>query len=196
MILFFKQKTAYEMRISDWSSDVCSSDLHARAPPEAGRAVTDVLVPEAPGRRRRGDMVIVRVPGAGWSTRVHGRAVAVTIALCGAAFLAFAWSLSVGDYPIALSDVLATLFGGGNEDTAFIIRRLRLPRGPTAALVGAGFGVSGAIFQRIARNPLASPDLIHVNAGAAATAVFIRSEERRVGKACVSTCSSRWSPYH
>src|SRR3546814_1505141 len=31
---FFKQKTAYEMRISDWSSDVCSSDLH----PEAGHA--------------------------------------------------------------------------------------------------------------------------------------------------------------
>src|SRR3546814_19441159 len=29
---FFKQKTAYEMRISDWSSDVCSSDLPARAP--------------------------------------------------------------------------------------------------------------------------------------------------------------------
>src|SRR3546814_7348021 len=29
MIFFFKQKTAYEMRISDWSSDVCSSDLSA-----------------------------------------------------------------------------------------------------------------------------------------------------------------------
>src|SRR3546814_17486104 len=29
-IFFFKQKTAYEMRISDWSSDVCSSDLIAR----------------------------------------------------------------------------------------------------------------------------------------------------------------------
>src|SRR3546814_16241230 len=29
---FFKQKTAYEMRISDWSSDVCSSDLHSRLP--------------------------------------------------------------------------------------------------------------------------------------------------------------------
>src|SRR3546814_13860147 len=28
MFLFFKQKTAYEMRISDWSSDVCSSDLN------------------------------------------------------------------------------------------------------------------------------------------------------------------------
>src|SRR3546814_10536010 len=34
VFLFFKQKTAYEMRISDWSSDVCSSDL---APDEARR---------------------------------------------------------------------------------------------------------------------------------------------------------------
>src|SRR3546814_18181068 len=31
MFFFFKQKTAYEMRISDWSSDVCSSDLGVRA---------------------------------------------------------------------------------------------------------------------------------------------------------------------
>src|SRR3546814_10903549 len=30
MFFFFKQKTAYEMRISDWSSDVCSSDLRVR----------------------------------------------------------------------------------------------------------------------------------------------------------------------
>src|SRR3546814_9725940 len=29
MVFFFKQKTAYELRISDWSSDVCSSDLVA-----------------------------------------------------------------------------------------------------------------------------------------------------------------------
>src|SRR3546814_6331673 len=32
IIFFFKQKTAYEMRISDWSSDVCSSDLGGRYP--------------------------------------------------------------------------------------------------------------------------------------------------------------------
>src|SRR3546814_5027904 len=30
VFFFFKQKTAYEMRISDWSSDVCSSDLHRK----------------------------------------------------------------------------------------------------------------------------------------------------------------------
>src|SRR3546814_8129632 len=32
---FFKQKTAYDMRISDWSSDVCSSDLHLGEPSTA-----------------------------------------------------------------------------------------------------------------------------------------------------------------
>src|SRR3546814_4900149 len=38
MFFFFKQKTAYEMRISDWSSDVCSSDLmRARNGGERGR---------------------------------------------------------------------------------------------------------------------------------------------------------------
>src|SRR3546814_9158094 len=40
---FFKQKTAYEMRISDWSSDVCSSDLAAQAIP-LGLARADELV--------------------------------------------------------------------------------------------------------------------------------------------------------
>src|SRR3546814_12606699 len=34
-VFFFKQKTAYEMRISDWSSDVCSSDLNLQ-PPRGG----------------------------------------------------------------------------------------------------------------------------------------------------------------
>src|SRR3546814_1486337 len=36
LVFFFKQKTAYEMRISDWSSDVCSSDLTRLAAATAG----------------------------------------------------------------------------------------------------------------------------------------------------------------
>src|SRR3546814_1022105 len=36
--VFFKQKTAYEMRISDWSSDVCSSDLRPQQRIEIDRA--------------------------------------------------------------------------------------------------------------------------------------------------------------
>src|SRR3546814_1959795 len=38
MFFFFKQKTAYDMRISDWSSDVCSSDLGATIQPVAAFA--------------------------------------------------------------------------------------------------------------------------------------------------------------
>src|SRR3546814_4371427 len=37
-VFFFKQKTAYEMRISDWSSDVCSSDL-SRVVGKSGKAI-------------------------------------------------------------------------------------------------------------------------------------------------------------
>src|SRR3546814_17180542 len=53
MFFFFKQKTAYEMRISDWSSDVCSSDLlevlvRSARPPEPG-VVGDVQQPLRPG---------------------------------------------------------------------------------------------------------------------------------------------------
>src|SRR3546814_4356405 len=42
---FFKQKTAYEMRISDWSSDVCSSDLHPDAAPGDGELKRLYLLP-------------------------------------------------------------------------------------------------------------------------------------------------------
>src|SRR3546814_3576023 len=88
---FFKQKTAYEMRISDWSSDVCSSDLE-------------------------------RFP------------------------------------------YIAEGFANNIVHTGF--------DGPSHLL------------------------LEHVPQQALGTSVRRRSEERRVGKECVSTCRSRWSPYH
>src|SRR3546814_7990858 len=46
---FFKQKTAYEMRISDWSSDVCSSDLPSRE--GAANALAMSRLPHRPGLR-------------------------------------------------------------------------------------------------------------------------------------------------
>src|SRR3546814_10735258 len=50
IVVFFKQKTAYEMRISDWSSDVCSSDLRSRhiaaaIGQEQARRVADLAQP-------------------------------------------------------------------------------------------------------------------------------------------------------
>src|SRR3546814_6968250 len=52
-VFFFKQKTAYEMRISDWSSDVCSSDLHGEffEHQQEAVAVADRLVLQAAQRR-------------------------------------------------------------------------------------------------------------------------------------------------
>lgn len=79
-------------------------------------------------------------------------------------------SLTTGDYPIPVSDVLRTLLGLPSP-ADLIVRELRLPRVLTAMLVGAAFGLSGAMFQAVIRNPLASPDLIGVTAGASAGAV-------------------------
>src|SRR3546814_8503154 len=90
---FFKQKTAYEMRISDWSSDVCSSDLGARDAQQFSKLLS----------------------------RLEGHT---------------AW---IADEQWPFRD-----------------------------------------------NPRSWKDIQNVN----------RSEERRVGKECVSTCRSRWSPYH
>src|SRR3546814_905887 len=46
---FFKQKTAYEMRISDWSSDVCSSDLYLLSEPQAKPIVSALGLPPTAG---------------------------------------------------------------------------------------------------------------------------------------------------
>src|SRR3546814_3891465 len=51
---FFKQKTAYEMRISDWSSDVCSSDLHRLDPIVGNEDVVDDKILAAGSLQGRG----------------------------------------------------------------------------------------------------------------------------------------------
>src|SRR3546814_14763330 len=102
-VFFFKQKTAYEMRISDWSSDVCSSDLRYRTDP---RRWVD---PMRPG----------------------------------------------SSSPAAAS--ARTALRAGSQ------KARDLPEPVEVA------------------STVCRPD---------------RSEERRVGKECVSTCRSRWSPYH
>src|SRR3546814_3137844 len=107
-VFFFKQKTAYEMRISDWSSDVCSSDL---------------------------------VNGSG----------------------------NAGQYEGQANGSLATAEDDGDMVTC-------TPRSCNGSM-------------------RTTPCQIAVDDSASrACATSIRSEERRVGKECVSTCRSRWSP--
>jgi iron complex transport system permease protein len=101
------------------------------------------------------------------------RAMAVFVAGLVLLVLAAALNLGRGDYPIPIPDVLTTLFGAGSRAQQFVVLELRLPRSLTGALVGAALAVSGAIFQSIARNPLASPDIIGIQWGASAAAVFV-----------------------
>src|SRR3546814_7418798 len=54
LFFFFKQKTAYEMRISDWSSDVCSSDLRGIDDELAARRMARGIRRPSDGRDRRG----------------------------------------------------------------------------------------------------------------------------------------------
>ncbi|WP_075731563.1 FecCD family ABC transporter permease, partial [Streptomyces acidiscabies] len=97
----------------------------------------------------------------------------VTLVLAAAAFLLFCLSIGIGDFPISLSRVIATIFGGGEQVDRFVIMDLRMPRALAGLVVGIALGVSGAITQSIARNPLASPDILGITSGASAVAVFL-----------------------
>jgi len=81
--------------------------------------------------------------------------------------------IMIGDFPLSAAQVVDVLLGGGTRRDQFVVTELRLPRALTGLLVGAALGLSGAIFQTIVRNPLASPDILGVTWGAGAGAVSV-----------------------
>src|SRR3546814_8046128 len=116
MFFVFKQKTAYEMRISDWSSDVCSSDLRRSA-----------------------------------TRTASGRQVTAVARACDA---------------LPMSEGFQTI--GYAARIAFVVE------------LAERLHAYGTTAQRLE--------------GALILVSQKRSEERRVGKECVSTCRYRWSP--
>jgi iron complex transport system permease protein len=74
--------------------------------------------------------------------------------------------LTQGTSGIGASDLIGLAFGSGNEEAARILVASRLPRMLAGLAVGLALGIAGAAFQSLARNPLASPDTLAVNAGA------------------------------
>jgi iron complex transport system permease protein len=109
------------------------------------------------------------------AARTHGRARrrAVTTALAVATFVVICVSVSVGEYTMPLSDVIAGMLGFGDRDATFVVQELRLPRAVCGLLVGLALGISGAVFQTTVRNELASPDVIGITAGAGTAAVLM-----------------------
>ncbi|WP_423832623.1 FecCD family ABC transporter permease [Streptomyces manipurensis] len=99
--------------------------------------------------------------------------VCVTLLLAAATFLVFCLSIGVGEFPIGLSRVVATILGGGEQVDEFVVMDLRMPRALAGLVVGVALGVSGAVTQSVARNPLASPDILGITGGAGAVAVFL-----------------------
>src|SRR3546814_15609649 len=126
VFFFFKHKTAYEMRISDWSSVVCSSDL---ASAEANQNVAE-------GATVTGTLDFVEGADGASVTAINGTA--LVFGMDG-----FSQTIDIGDGMIKVKA------DGSYSFTA------------DAAVSGTGSA---------------------------------RPEERRVGKECVSTWSSRWSP--
>lgn len=86
---------------------------------------------------------------------------------------AFIFSLSLGALKLSLPDIIHALFRESTGVNYQIITHIRLPRTLVAALVGACLSLSGCILQGIMRNPLASPHLIGISAGAGLAGIFI-----------------------
>ncbi|MEU7891880.1 iron chelate uptake ABC transporter family permease subunit [Nonomuraea sp. NPDC049152] len=90
----------------------------------------------------------------------------VSLALLVAAVVLALVAVSTGEFTVPVGDIVSALFGEGSPVAELIVSELRAPRVVTGLAVGAAFGLSGAIFQSLTRNPLGSPDFIGFTAGA------------------------------
>lgn len=84
----------------------------------------------------------------------------------------FALTLMLGQSFVSPQTVLRVLAGEDVPGQSFTVGQLRLPRAVVAVLAGLSFGLGGAAFQIMLRNPLASPDIIGISRGASAAAVL------------------------
>ncbi|MFF5703636.1 FecCD family ABC transporter permease [Streptomyces sp. NPDC012794] len=131
---------------------------------------TGTPVPAVPAARRKA-VPRLRLEAGPFGVAVRPRVALVVLALVAAGFAGLIASVSLGTFAIPVGDVLAAVLGTGSGSADLIVHQLRLPRALTALLVGAAFGLAGAVFQAVTRNPLASPDLIGIASGAGAGAV-------------------------
>nr|WP_309133280.1 iron chelate uptake ABC transporter family permease subunit [Brevibacterium sp.] len=94
--------------------------------------------------------------------------VVVTAAVLGILALACGFvALLLGEFDLTPADVFAGLFGQAERRIVnIVVAEWRAPRVLAGIILGAGLGVSGAVFQSLTRNPLGSPDIIGFSTGA------------------------------
>ncbi|WP_338893570.1 FecCD family ABC transporter permease [Rhodococcus sovatensis] len=81
-------------------------------------------------------------------------------------------TLMVGRTFYPPGDVIRVILGQDVAGASYTVGRLRLPRAVLAIAAGLSFGIAGVTFQTMLRNPLASPDIIGISAGASTAAAF------------------------
>lgn len=94
------------------------------------------------------------------------RIAALAVLGCAAVVALAAVHLTQGTATVSALDLLGLAFGSDDAAALNILTASRLPRMLAGATVGFALGVSGALMQSLARNSLASPDTLGVNAGA------------------------------
>ncbi|QES52743.1 hypothetical protein DEJ50_29290 [Streptomyces venezuelae] len=129
--------------------------------------------PTSPRRSRVVTGAVLRTPGDRHSLRLDVRTATVTLALLAALVVVMGITLTTGDFPLSVGEVLQALTGNGSGAADFIVNTLRMPRLVTALCVGAALAVSGAILQSLTRNALGSPDIIGFTNGSATGALLV-----------------------
>jgi iron complex transport system permease protein len=101
------------------------------------------------------------------------RTVLVGAALAAAAVATALGSLMLGQDRASITNILRALAGRGDTVTRILIVDISLPRVVLAFVVGLALGLSGAIYQGVTQNPLVSPDVMGINAGASVVVVAL-----------------------
>ena len=104
--------------------------------------------------------------------RRHVRVLASTLVFGLIALAAYLVLLGQGPLELSPRQVLDVLTGGGSESHIRVVWDLRLPVAIATVIVGAALGVAGSWTQTMARNPLASPDILGVTGGASVLVVL------------------------
>lgn len=116
--------------------------------------------------------VVVR--RAGFAFRLQLRSLIVCTILAILTVGVTVWAIVLGDYPLDLLQVWQALTGDPDAEFArTVVVEWRAPRAIAAVIFGAALGVSGAVFQSLTRNPLASPDIIGFSAGSYTGALIV-----------------------
>ena len=103
--------------------------------------------------------------------RVRRRGTLVVAGLLVLLLAVFAARVLLGDFTITIPDFFRILGGADIPAATYILMESKLPRAVVGVLAGLSLGATGATFQSMARNPLASPDVLGITLGCSAAAV-------------------------